>query len=90
VLRAAFQSPIVRELIENRWIRIATIDPDSGAFHIYRRGAFEPFTTTLEDLRTVASSPDWFLGKPDHLSIVRIAGPDEVAPASHNQFFSPA
>ncbi|MFN7623266.1 MAG: putative inorganic carbon transporter subunit DabA, partial [Acidobacteriota bacterium] len=67
VLRAAVQSPVVRELIENRWIRIATIDPDSGAFHIYRRGAFEPFTTTLEDLRTVASSPDWFLGKPDHL-----------------------
>jgi uncharacterized protein YbcC (UPF0753/DUF2309 family) len=74
VLKAGFQSPLVRELIENRWIRVVTIDPDSGAFHVYRNGQFEPFTTRLEALTTVTSSPEWFLGKLDHLPIVRVAG----------------
>lgn len=74
MLKSAFQSPVVRELIENRWIRVVTIDPDCGAFHVYRNGVFEPFTTKLEELTTVASSPDWFLGKLDHLPVVRVAG----------------
>ena len=83
LLRAAFQSPVVRELIENRWIRLATIDPKSGAFHVYRQGVFEPFTTSLENLATTASSPDWFLGKPDHLPVARIVG----QPAHGNSAF---
>lgn len=74
LLQAAFQSPIVRELIENRWIRVVTIDPHHGAFHVYRHGVFEPFTTRLEELTTVDSSPGWFLGKLDHLPIVRVTG----------------
>ena len=74
LLIAAFQSPIVRELIENRWIRVVTINPDHGSFHVYRHGVFEPFTSRLEELTTVHSSPEWFLGKLDHLPIVRVAG----------------
>ena len=74
MLQAAFQSPVVRELIENRWIRVVTIDPHDGAFHVYRNSVFEPFTTKLEELPTVASSPAWFLGKLDHLPVVRVAG----------------
>jgi uncharacterized protein YbcC (UPF0753/DUF2309 family) len=81
MLAAAFQSPLVRELIENRWIRVATIDPENGAFHIYRpgvnggEGGFEPFTARLDELPEVATSPDWFLGHLGHLPVARVTGP---------------
>lgn len=80
MLAAAFQSPLVRELIENRWIRVATIDPDNGDFHVYchgrdgSQGVFEPFTRRLDELPTVATSPDWFLGRLDHLPVARVTG----------------
>ena len=72
VLQSAFRSDVVRELIENRWIRLATIDPDDGQIHIYRGGQFEPFTESVESLPEYASSPDWFSGELDYLPIVRV------------------
>ncbi len=77
-LAAAFQSPVVRELIEKRWIRLVTIDPVDGTIHVYRSGKngedarFEPFTETVERLPEFNSSPEWYLGKLEHLPIVRI------------------
>src|SRR6185369_9394417 len=34
-------SPSTKRLVDNQWIRIATIDPDSGSVHTLRRGRFE-------------------------------------------------
>ncbi len=36
-------SASLKQLVENRWIRIATIDPASGRVHVRRDGGFEEF-----------------------------------------------
>jgi uncharacterized protein YbcC (UPF0753/DUF2309 family) len=72
-MNAAWPNPTVRELVANRWIRVATCNPDDGRIHIFRNGAFVPFTETMDALPVATSSPNWFLGKLEHLPIARIA-----------------
>ena len=76
-LNAAGKSALVTELVANRWIRVATIDPDDGQVHVYRDGVFEPFVPADEPLPAVASSADWYQGRAEHLPIARI-GPRKI------------
>ncbi|MBL8210796.1 MAG: DUF2309 domain-containing protein [Bryobacterales bacterium] len=69
----------VREFVENRWIRVSTMDPASGRIHVYRDSVFEPLATEAEELPAVASSMDWYRGKRQHLPIARIGSLQEVA-----------
>jgi hypothetical protein len=62
----------LREFVENRWIRISTMDPDTGNIHLYRDGAFELTTPWRLNLPEVRSSADWYRGKREHLPIARI------------------
>jgi hypothetical protein len=71
VMEAARRSREVTELIENRWIRLATMNPSDGAIHLYHDGTFEPMTDTVKVPET-SSSAAWFRGKLEHLPIARI------------------
>lgn len=64
----------LKRLVENRWIRIATIDTVSGVVHTLRNGRFEPFTEGVECLPVAASSEEWFRGKIQHLPMASIHG----------------
>ena len=65
-------SPSLKQLVENRWIRVATIDPDSGRVHVRRDSGFEEFDTPLERLPVSFSSAEWYSGKIDHLPMAWI------------------
>jgi uncharacterized protein YbcC (UPF0753/DUF2309 family) len=69
-------SPSLKQLVENRWIRLATIDPESGRVHVQRDGRFEEFNAPLERLPVSFSSAEWFSGKLEHLpmSWIQTAG----------------
>jgi uncharacterized protein len=71
VMAAVRRSSEVTELVENRWIRLVTMDPADGSVHIYRNGSFEPVSGTVQ-LPETTSSVDWFRGKLEHLPIARI------------------
>jgi uncharacterized protein YbcC (UPF0753/DUF2309 family) len=71
-LRALAPSAEVMRLVRNRWIRLATIDPVSGAVHVYREGGFVPFRAPEAELPEAASSADWYLGRMEHLPVARI------------------
>lgn len=71
VMEAAQRSPVVTELIEKRWIRLATMNPSDGKIHIYRDGIFEPITEIV-NLPEVTASATWFRGKLEHLPIARV------------------
>lgn len=79
VLDAAFRSPLVKELIEGRWLRLATIDPSDGRVQVYRAGAFVPQAAVAGALPTATSSIAWYRGKLEHLPIARIAPAAELA-----------
>ena len=65
-----------KELVEfvcNRWIRLATMDPDDGHIEIYRgNDVFEPLTGDEEPLPVTPSSMHWYRGKMEHLPLARI------------------
>ena len=60
-------SASLKQLVENRWIRVATIDPASGAVHVHRNSGFSEFEEATERLPVALSSAEWYRGKIDHL-----------------------
>ncbi|HEY1083937.1 MAG TPA: DUF2309 domain-containing protein [Prosthecobacter sp.] len=73
VLSTIHASPLLTEFLENHWIRLATMDPETGAILIYRgQGRFEPLTGDEEPLPVAASSIAYYRGKMEHLPIARI------------------
>jgi uncharacterized protein len=79
LLDAVRRSPAVTELVKNRWIRPAAIDPETGRIVVYRDGEFLPFEPQQHPLPEASSSVDWYAGKMDHLPIARIRQPKEEA-----------
>jgi len=65
-------SAALARLIENRWIRVATIDPESGRVHVWRNGGFEVFEGKAERLQVVFSSAEWYGGEIKHLPMASI------------------
>src|SRR5262249_15085433 len=68
-------SASLRQLVENRWFRLATIDPDSGTVHVRRDNGFELFDGPLERLPVAFSSAEWYSGKIEHLPMASIQIP---------------
>jgi len=65
-------SPSLRQMVDNRWIRVATVDPTSGRVHIRRDSGFEEFNERLERLPVALSSAEWYAGKIQHLPMAWI------------------
>jgi len=72
-------STSLKQLVENRWIRLATIDPGSGHVHVRREGGFEEFHEALERLPVALSSYEWYSGKLQHLPMAWIQTPETAA-----------
>jgi uncharacterized protein YbcC (UPF0753/DUF2309 family) len=65
-------SPSLKQLVENRWIRLATVDPESGRVHVHRDSGFEEFDMSLERLPVSFSSAEWYSGQLEHLPMAWI------------------
>jgi uncharacterized protein YbcC (UPF0753/DUF2309 family) len=65
----------VAQLLENRWIRLATIDPATGCVHVRRAGGFEEFEGAVERLPVALTSAEWYGGKLQHLPMAWIQSP---------------
>ncbi len=66
-------NPELTELVENRWIRLSTLDPDDGHVEVYRGGGvWERLDSDEEPLPVTASSMDWYEGRREHLPLARI------------------
>ncbi len=66
------RSASLKQMVENRWIRIATINPASGRVHVRRDSGFEEFQGPLERLPVALSSAEWYAGKREHLPMAWI------------------
>lgn len=72
-------SASLKQLVSNRWIRLATIDPDSGRVHVRRDDGFEEFKESLERLPVALTSHEWYAGKLQHLPMAWIQTPQVAA-----------
>ncbi|QDU37542.1 hypothetical protein Mal4_18560 [Maioricimonas rarisocia] len=62
----------IGRLCRNRWVQLATQDPDSGEIQVYEEGRFVPYQPQSTDLPEVASSIDWYRGWRGHLGFASI------------------
>jgi hypothetical protein len=74
LMKVVRANPELVEFVCNRWIRVAVMDPDSGAIEIYRGGdRFEPLQGDEVSLPTIESSASWYCGHAEHLPLARLA-----------------
>lgn len=65
-------SAALAQLVDNRWIRLATIDPATGLVHVRRDSGFEEFNGLVERLPVALTSAEWYGGKRQHLPMAWI------------------
>jgi hypothetical protein len=75
LMKVVQESPSLKQLVENRWIRLAAIHPDSGAVQVFRNGGFQKFDEPVERLPVSLSSAEWYRGKIQHLPMAWIHSP---------------
>ncbi len=75
VMSTILANPLLKEFLVNRWIRLATMDPEDGHIEIYRDGVFEKLQGDEEPLPVAASSMAYYSGKIEHLPVARIEPP---------------
>jgi uncharacterized protein YbcC (UPF0753/DUF2309 family) len=64
----------VRELVVGEWVRLVSIDPDTGAMQLFSRGAFHPITPPTEPVPRAPDSLSWCGGRDGFLPPARIEG----------------
>jgi uncharacterized protein len=71
------RQPAVRELVENEWVRVVSIDPGTGAAQVYAAGRgfapWRPEGAGQGEVAEVASSADWYAGHEGFLPPARVA-----------------
>ena len=72
-------SPILKEWVRNDWVRLSTIDPDTGLIQVFRNGSFEPLDGEQPDIPEAPTSVDWYRGRTDNLPIARVGNLPEAA-----------
>jgi uncharacterized protein YbcC (UPF0753/DUF2309 family) len=69
------RNPVIRQLVENDWVQLAVLDPNSAKIQVYRRGKFEPYHVETTDLPVMHASVDWYRGWREHLGYASIVPP---------------
>jgi uncharacterized protein YbcC (UPF0753/DUF2309 family) len=64
----------IQSLVENRWVQLATFEPNSNQILIYENKHFLAWDKELTPIPTVKKSQDWYQGKRESLQSVSIAG----------------
>lgn len=62
----------LNQIVCNKWIRLATMDPDDGHVEVYRDGVFEKLEGDEVPLPVAPSSMAWYRGQTGHLALARI------------------
>lgn len=75
----------IAELVRNEWLRVATVDPDTGQISTFdARSGFRPYTPANPTLPTVSRSRDWYTGHDDSLPPARVGMPPLVDPKARH------
>jgi uncharacterized protein YbcC (UPF0753/DUF2309 family) len=69
------RNPLIRELVDNQWVQLATLSPQSSSIHVWENGVFQLYRFHQSTIPQVASSPDWYRGWRDHLGFASIVPP---------------
>ena len=82
LVSATVADPLLKQLVEHRWILIATFDADRGEAKFLEAGGFEVHTVEANELPVAASSESWYAGRRGCLAPAEIAG---ISPPSASE-----
>jgi uncharacterized protein YbcC (UPF0753/DUF2309 family) len=74
LMKVIHASPLLTEFVENRWMRLSTMDPETGRIYVYRNGTFEESAPWTDPLPEAPTSGEWYGTKREHLPLARITG----------------
>ena len=75
LMKVVGRNPELVEFVENLWVRVATMDPVTGAIQMYRGGGrFEAAALDDRPLPVAATSAEFYRGKLEHLRLAEISG----------------
>ncbi|HEU0123382.1 MAG TPA: DUF2309 domain-containing protein [Bryobacteraceae bacterium] len=63
---------LVKELIGNRWVRVAVMDPLTGGIQVRRDGVYEDLRGEVNPLPVTTASCTWYQGKRDHIGLAAV------------------
>lgn len=66
------RNPGIGALVRNRWVQLATLDPDEGTIRLFDDGQFQAFTPRETGPSQSESSLDCYRGSRDHLPFFSI------------------
>jgi uncharacterized protein len=83
LLKLIEQNPTLKNIFQNHWAHLATIDPSTNQMHRFSKDRFVPFTLNTHDakpdgLAMVARSQDWYQGTRDHLPFALVQDPQQT------------
>ncbi|WP_226645798.1 DUF2309 domain-containing protein [Microbulbifer variabilis] len=67
------RAPALARLINNHWIQLVALDPDSEACSVYTEQGFRPYILQKTQLVECENSRDYYLGHRDHLPPAHVA-----------------
>lgn len=73
------RNPAVKNILQNGWVQLALLDPETSALSVYENGAYVPYQASSDTLRQAARSVNAFQGWREHLEFAQIG---RAAPAS--------
>lgn len=71
------RNPAIKQLCSNRWIWLATLDPDSARLQVFDQGRFVPYQPESAQLPQAENSVEWYGGLREHLDYALIGTPPE-------------
>ncbi len=92
LLGVASRQAEVAELVVNGWVQLVSLDPETGALHVFDGGEFTPYTPAPILMPVVEGSSEWHMQSRAHLrpALVRRGLPDSVVgPGHHGPSSSP-
>ncbi len=66
---------VVRRIIQNGWVQLALLDPNSAEILVYQDDQFVPHVPSVNELPQAATSIDWYRGWREHLPFAQIGAP---------------
>jgi uncharacterized protein YbcC (UPF0753/DUF2309 family) len=72
LVEAVSALPAVARLVQNRWLRVVALDPDSSEMFEHRNGRFERFVPEALELPTAPTSRAWYSGRRGPLPVARV------------------
>jgi uncharacterized protein len=72
LLQIAGKQAEVRELVVNRWIQLASVDPNTGAMHIFTDAGFIPYEPDTQGIERYPDSASRHGMHRDHLTPVMV------------------